>query len=115
MKSLRILYAFPLAIVVLLMPITSNASGEVQGYRVLACVDEQTGDTIPNILLSPVYVFPKLVFKNTKEEKFYWKTVRDVKKMLPYAKMVSKLLVELDSTMATMKTDRERKKFMEQK
>lgn len=84
------------------------------GRRVPACID-MCGDTIPNIMLQQVYVFPKLVFRNTKQEKFYWRTVRDVKRTLPYARKISKLIVELDSTLNTMSSDRERKKYMEAK
>ncbi|MCQ2209899.1 MAG: DUF4294 domain-containing protein [Paludibacteraceae bacterium] len=84
------------------------------GRRVPACVDE-CGDTIPNIWLQPVYVFPKLVFKNEKQEKFYWRTVRDVKKTLPYAKVIGGIVAECDSVMSTLKTDKERKEYMKQK
>jgi hypothetical protein len=42
-----------------------HASDDVQvGFTVPAYVDEQTGDTMPNLMLRPIYVFPKLVFKN---------------------------------------------------
>ncbi len=30
---------------------------------------------------------PPLRFKNRKQEQFYWRTVRDVRKTLPYAKL----------------------------
>ncbi|MEI3341704.1 MAG: DUF4294 domain-containing protein [Coprobacter fastidiosus] len=38
-------------------------------------------------------LFP-LKFKNRKEEKYYWRTVRDVKKTLPYAKLVNAASLE---------------------
>ncbi len=84
------------------------------GYLVPAIVDEN-GDTLPNLLLPQVYVYPVLVFKDKKQEKFYWKTVRDVKKTLPYAKLVSKMLKEIDKDLAALPNDRERKKYMEAK
>ena len=52
----------------LVQPAFSTDDVEV-GKRVPAYIDE-SGDTIPNIWLQPVYVFPKLVFKNEKQEKF---------------------------------------------
>ncbi len=82
------------------------------GRRVPACIDVD-GDTIPSIMLPQVYVFPKLVFKNAKQEKFYWRTVRDVRKTLPYAKRIGQMVNELDSLLATMDNDKERKKYME--
>ncbi len=86
----------------------------IVNYRVPAIVDEN-GDTVPNILLPQFYVYPPLVFKNEKQEKFYWKTVRDVKKTLPYAKLISKMLVDIDRDMAALPNDRARKKYMEDK
>lgn len=84
------------------------------GYRVLAVIDEN-GDTVPSILLPQFYVYPPLVFKSEKQEKFYWRTVRDVKKTLPYAKLISKMLVDIDRDMAALPNDRARKKYMEDK
>lgn len=40
------------------------------------------------------YVYSPLKFKNKKEEEFYWRTVRDVRKTLPYAKLAFSTLCE---------------------
>lgn len=96
--------------------LTEVAAQEEQddGYWLPGAVDEN-GDTIPNLLLPQIYVYPELVFKDKKQEKFYWKTVRDVKKTLPYAKLVGKMLKEIDKDLAALPNDRERKKYMEAK
>lgn len=52
------------------------------------------GDTVPVIYLRPVYVFPPNPFKNKKEEEHYWRMVRDVKRTLPYAKLIYATLME---------------------
>ncbi len=94
---------------------TAYSMNDVEvGHKVPAYIDE-VGDTIPHVMLQQVYVFPKLVFKNEKQERFYWRTVRDVKKTLPYAKLIAKLVNEYDSTLATLKNEKERKEFMEKK
>ncbi len=49
----------------------------------------EDGDTLYMAWLHDVWVYPPLKFKNKKQERFYWKTVRDVKKCLPYAKMIT--------------------------
>lgn len=54
----------------------------------------ETGDTVCMVNIRTIYCLPEYKFKNKKEEKFYWKTVRDVKKTLPYAKMVRAALIE---------------------
>lgn len=40
----------------------------------------QNGDTVLVIQMKTVYCFPPMKFKNKKEERYYWKLVRDVKK-----------------------------------
>ncbi|MDE5903096.1 MAG: DUF4294 domain-containing protein [Muribaculaceae bacterium] len=41
-----------------------------------------------------VVVYPPMKFKNKKEEEFYWRTVRDVRKTLPLAKLCFTTLCE---------------------
>ena len=45
-------------------------------------------------LFKDVVVYPALKFKNKKQEEFYWRTVRDVRKTLPYAKLAFETLTE---------------------
>lgn len=69
------------------------------------------GDTIYLAFIREVYVFPKLVFKSKQQERFYWKTVRDVKKTLPYAKMITKDMAYADVELAKLTTDKERRQW----
>ncbi len=64
-------------------------------------------DTLYLAYLHDVYVFPKIK-KN--QEKFYWKTIRDVKKTLPYAKMIMHEMEETDAQLAKM-TPKQQKKY----
>lgn len=65
-------------------------------------------DTIPMVSLRDIYVFPEIKFKNKKEQQKYNKLVRDVKRTLPYAKMVYETLLETYEYMETMSTEKER-------
>ena len=47
-------------------------------------------DTFYLAHMHEIWVYPKMVFKNKQQERFYWKTVRDVKKTLPFAKLLTK-------------------------
>lgn len=69
-------------------------------------------DTVPIIHLRDVYVFPQIVFKNKKEQQKYNKLVRDVKKTLPYAKMVYETLIETYEYMQTLTTEKERQEHL---
>ena len=61
---------------------------------------------------SEVKVFPPLKFKNKKEEEFYWRTVRDVKKALPYAKLICETLIETYEYIETFPTQKEREEHL---
>lgn len=71
-------------------------------------------DTMYLAFLHDVYVFPPLQFKNKKQEKFYWKTVRDVRKTLPYAKLITADMAQADAELAKLPTDKERRKWWRQ-
>ena len=55
---------------------------------------EIDGEETMMVLLSEVTVYPELKFKNKKEEEFYWRTVRDVNRALPYAKVICGTMLE---------------------
>ncbi len=74
-------------------------------------VDEE-GDTVPVFNLRGITVFKKLDFKNKKEEDFYWRTVRDVKLTLPYAKLISETLIETYEYIETFPTQKEREQYL---
>ena len=58
-----------------------------------------------------IYVYPKLKFSNKQQERFYWKTVRDVKKTLPFAKLLAKEMVHADTQLARIDDPKLRKKW----
>lgn len=66
------------------------------------------GDTIAVVGLPNVYIFPQLHFKNKREQEKYSKLVRDVKRTLPYAKMVYNTLIETYEYMETLPDDKAR-------
>ena len=71
----------------------------------------QDGDTMFLAYLHEVWVYPPMKFKNKKQEKFYWRTVRDVKKCLPYAKMITKDMAYADAELAKIPDRKEQKRW----
>ncbi len=69
------------------------------------------GDTVYSVYLHEVWVYPPLRFKNKKQERFYWRTVRDVKKCLPYAKMITRDMAYADNELAGLPDDKSRRKW----
>ena len=69
------------------------------------------GDTMYLAWLHEVWVYPPIRFQNKRQEKFYWRTVRDVKKCLPYAKMITADMAYADSELAKLPDDKARRKW----
>jgi hypothetical protein len=80
------------------------------GARLMARIEE--GDTVLLAFLRDIYVFPKNRFKNKSQERYFWRTVRDVKRALPYAKMVSQEMNLVNQQLAKIPTEAGRKKFL---
>lgn len=70
------------------------------------------GDSVLMLVMNEITVFPPLKFKNKKQEQFYWRTVRDVKKTLPYAKLICSTLLETYEYIETFPTQKEREEYL---
>lgn len=71
-------------------------------------------DTFYLARMQDVYVYPKMVFKNKRQERFYWRTVHDVKKTLPFAKALAREMVMADQQLALQPDDKARRKWWRQ-
>ena len=72
------------------------------------------GDTVVMLIFNDINVYPPLKFKNKKEENFYWRTVRDVRKALPYAKLIAETLTETYEYLLTFESEEERKHYLKE-
>ena len=77
-------------------------------------VEPETGDTLAMLVFNPITIFPAEKFKNKKEEEFYWKTVRDVKRALPYAKLIGATLLETYEYLETYPTQKQKQEYLKQ-
>lgn len=80
-------------------------------YMMPCAMRVENGDTIYLAWLHDLWVYAPMKFKNKKQEKFYWRTVRDVKKTLPYAKMITREMAYADEELAKLPDDRARRKW----
>lgn len=83
---------------------------EIKGYKVPAII--YNGDTIPHITLRLIYVYPELKFKNKRQERYYYKLVRDVKKTLPLAKEVRNAVIETYEYLETLPDEEAKQKHI---
>ena len=75
-------------------------------------LDKQSGDTLIMLVLNTITVYPPERFRNSAEEQFYWRTVRDVKRTLPYAKLINSTLQETYEYIETYKTKKEKEDYL---
>ena len=75
-------------------------------------IEPATGDTLAMLVFNPIVIYPRERFRNKKEEKLYWKTVRDVKKTLPYAKLISSTLLETYEYIDTYQTQKQKQAYL---
>ena len=75
-------------------------------------IEPSTGDTLAMIVFNPITIYPRERFRNKSEEKFYWKTVRDVKKTLPYAKLISSTLLETYEYIDTYQNEKQKRAYL---
>ena len=85
---------------------------KVKAYEGYTHIIDQYGDTCRLTYIREIVVFPPLKFKNKKEEQFYWRTVRDVRKTLPYAKLAFATLCETYEYIQTIPDKKERERHL---
>ena len=76
------------------------------GYQRAQVVD---GDTLPVVNLREIFVFPDVKFKNKRQQQQYDRLVRDVKRTLPYAKLIYDTLIETYEYIETLPTEKEQR------
>lgn len=94
------------------LPLKAQQSSSLQlkGYMVPMCVYQ--GDTIPCITLKNIYIYPTVKFKSRKQERYYYKLVRDVKKTLPLAREIRNIVIETYEYLETLPDEKTRKKHI---
>ena len=99
-------------IIILLCIVSIHCSAEWIVDSVMLQVNKT--DTFYLARMQDVYVYPKMVFTNKKQERFYWRTVRDVKKTLPFAKELTREMQVADQQLALLPDDKARRKWWRQ-
>ena len=73
-----------------------------------------SNDTFYLARMQDIWVYPQMVFTSKKQERFYWKPVRDVKKTLPFAKELAIEMRVADQQLALLPDDKARRKWWKQ-
>jgi hypothetical protein len=86
-----------------------NAPIQLEQKRFRAKIEG--ADTIALAQLPTCYIIEKHKFKNSRDEKRYWRLVRNVKKVLPYARLAGNKYKQLNEKLVN-KTEGEKKFLM---
>ena len=70
------------------------------------------GDTIYKVIMNNIIVYPPERFKSKEDEEYYWRTVRDVRRTLPYAKLINRTLQETYEYIETFPTQKEKEDYL---
>ncbi len=77
-------------------------------------IEAESGDTLMMLVMNNITIYPHERFRNKAEEEFYWKTVRDVKRTLPYAKLICSTLLETYEYIDTYQNEKEKQQYLTQ-
>jgi hypothetical protein len=83
--------------------------GFVVGYKI------EQGDTVYQMQLREIVVFPRPTFKSEKMEREYQRLVYNFRKVYPYALTARQRLHEMDSVVALIPTEKQRAAYLKQK
>lgn len=94
--------------------ISNPGSGMQKVFRGKYHTVTPEGDTVLVVIFNEITVYPPMKFKDKKQEEFYWRTVRDVKRTLPYAKLICETLLETYEYIETFPTQKERERYLKE-
>lgn len=91
---------------------TSVSAQNYKRKQVVLPVEAYKGDTIPVVHLKDVYIYQRPKFKNRRQERYYWRNVRDVKKTLPIAREVRGIIIETYEYLLTLPDEKLREEHL---
>ncbi len=89
------------------VPLVCSAESSIDSLQ----LQVSRGDTFYMARMHDIYVYPPMVFKSKRQERFYWRTVRDVKKTLPYAKLLTREMEYADKQLALLPDKKSQRKW----
>ncbi|MDR2652106.1 MAG: DUF4294 domain-containing protein [Prevotellaceae bacterium] len=78
----------------------------------LRSLNPDGGDTLKVLVIDDIYVYPSNFYQLYNEDEKYRKMVRDIKKTLPYAKLIYHTLIETYEYIMTFPTETERQEHL---
>jgi hypothetical protein len=103
-----------LSIIIFVLLVAENISAQDTTVSKVLRAEVIDGDTILYYDLKGVNIYEQRTFASAKERKKYNKLKRDVLKVYPFAQLAGEKLNDYESQIDSMKSEREKKKFLKQ-
>lgn len=92
-----------------------EAHAQSQNRNIFARAHVVNGDTIPDVRLGEVRVYARAKFKNKRQQRKWTRYIYNVKKALPYARLIARELKVINDSLAVITTDKAREDFLDRK
>lgn len=90
----------------------AQSSGAAARYDSINRATILTGDSMPHVDLDEIAIMPPPQFESKRDARRYWRLVRNLKVVLPFARIVNATIAEMEVTLSDKDTDKERKQFI---
>lgn len=120
-RHFRLLGAWPWAhaafavLCVLLLSSASGAEAQAQERRIIVHGRIEGRDTIPHVRLAEVRCFAKARYKSERQRRQWTRYIYNVKKALPYARILAREFKIINDSLALLKTDKQRDLYLDRK
>lgn len=93
----------------------SRADANAQERRIIVHGRIEGRDTIPHVTLSEVRCFAKARYKSERQRRQWTRYIYNVKRALPYARILAKEFKIINDSLALMTSDKQRDAFLDRK
>ncbi|HCX98771.1 MAG TPA: DUF4294 domain-containing protein [Bacteroidales bacterium] len=113
MRQKIIILLFTVCFVFVFSSLKAQKTIVIDGYKVypVRIVD---GDTLANVLIPQIVVFPERKFTSKRDYRNYRRLIHNLKVVYPYAQIAKYKIAEMDVNYRSLKTDKERKEYVKQ-
>lgn len=70
------------------------------------------GDTIPHVRLREIKIMPRRRFRSKRAAQRYSRLVRNIKTVLPYARIAGRKIAEIEDNLALMSDEKQKKEYL---
>lgn len=98
-----------------LFSVGHEALAQSHNRNVFARAHVVNGDTIPDVRLGEVRVYARAKFKSKRQQRKWTRYIFNVKKALPYARLIARELKVINDSLAVITSDKAREDFLDRK